>query len=72
MEALIVICTVGSATALMVSLANWRIVDRLVAQVQKVEEKQRLAGRKKVRRRNPQTGRFESVWEDKMTPIERM
>lgn len=72
MEALIVICTVGSATALVVSLANWRAADRLVAQVQKVEEKQRLAGRKKVRRRNPQTGRFESVWQDEMTPIERM
>ena len=29
-----------------------------------IEEAQRLAGRKTVRRRNPQTGRFESVYAD--------
>ncbi len=31
-----------------------------------LEKAQRLAGRKKVRRRDPQTGRFESVYEDEL------
>ena len=34
-------------------------IDDLNARLKTVEEEQRLAGRKKVRRRDPQTGRFE-------------
>ena len=34
--------------------------------VNDLQEQARLAGRKKVRRRDPQTGRFESVYEDEL------
>ena len=39
-------------------------LDILGARLKEIEEAQRLAGRKTVRRRNPQTGRFESVYVD--------
>ena len=39
-------------------------LDNLGDQLKAIEEAQRLAGRKTVRRRNPQTGRFESVYAD--------
>ena len=39
-------------------------LDILGARLKEIEEAQRLAGRKTVRRRNPQTGRFESVYAD--------
>ena len=40
--------------------------NNLGGRMKKIEEAQRLAGRKKVRRRDPQTGRFESVYEDEL------
>ena len=101
MDALIVICTAASATALMISLMNRYTVERINRQLAKqdkhaanlenrhrglaaqvldtadgdaielvrqrvatLEEAQRLAGRKKNRRRNPQTGRYESFYVD--------
>ena len=39
-------------------------LDNLGARLKEMEEAQRLAGRKTVRRRNPQTGRYESVYAD--------
>ena len=41
-------------------------IGELRAWIKSKEEAQRLAGRKKVRRRDPQTGRFESVYEDEL------
>ena len=37
-----------------------------IKRVSDLQEQVRLAGRKKVRRRDPQTGRFESVYEDEL------
>ena len=37
-----------------------------IKRVNDLQEQARLAGRKKVRRRDPQTGRFESVYEDEL------
>ena len=52
-------------------LAGWnkalgQEMTALKAAVEGLQEQARLAGRKKVRRRDPQTGRFESVFEDEL------
>ncbi len=64
MDPLAVIAVVGAVWALLASFVTRRRLDRCQGQVSTLKEQLRQLSRKKVRRRNPRTGRFESVYED--------